>query len=106
VFKIQDLMTENFSAYPEETQEFMKKYTCELRETIITELVEDIGNRMLKDLEKSNEAFMNVLSEILENGCRGFKEMSTQKLINLYLERKDEMAFMRLIEKVNDNIED
>lgn len=105
MFKIQDLMSGNFSGYPEEIQEFMKRYTQILRETIMTELVDDMADKMLKDIDKSNEAFINVLTEILENGCKGFNEMSTQKLVNIYLERKNEEAFIRLIEKVNEKVE-
>ena len=105
MFNIKDLMTGDFSAYPEDVREFMIKYTELMRENIKAELVEDMSNRMLKDIDKSNENFVNVLTEILENGCKGFNTMSTEKLINIYLERKDQEAFMKLLEKVNEEIE-
>jgi hypothetical protein len=105
MFNIKDLMKGDFSAYPEDVREFMIKYTEKMRETIKAELVEDMANRMLKDIDKSNETFVNVLGEILENGCKGFNTMSTEKLINIYLERKDQEAFMKLLEKVSGEIE-
>jgi hypothetical protein len=104
MFNIKDLMSGDFSAYSGEMREFMVKYTESLRENIKAELVEEMSNKMLKDIDKNNEIFINVLTEILENGCKGFKEMSTQKLVNLYLERKDEEAFIRLLEKVNEEV--
>jgi len=101
MFKIEDLMSEDFSAYPEEVQEFMKFYNEKLREAIIEELIQDKADMMLKDIDKSNETFINMLSEILENGCKGFTKMPTRSLINIYLDKKDEGAFIELLEKLN-----
>ena len=101
MFNIEDVLSENFSAYPEEAQEFMKSYNEKLREVIKEELIQDRADMMLKDIDKSNETFINILGEILENGCKGFNKMSTRSLVNIYLDKKDEVAFMRLLEKVN-----
>lgn len=104
MFDIKDLMTGDYSAYPEDVREFLIKYTERLRENIKNELVDDMANRMLKDIDKNNEVFINVLTEILENGCKGFNEMSTEKLVNIYLDRKDQSAFMELLERVNEEV--
>lgn len=101
MLNINDLLSENFSAYPEETQEYLKAYTEKLREAIKEELIQDRADMMLKDIDKSNETFIDMLSEILENGCKGFNKMSTRALVNAYLDKKDETAFMKLLEKVN-----
>jgi len=101
MFNIEDVLSENFSAYPEEAQEFMKSYNEKLREVIKEELIQDRADMMLKDIDKSNETFINILGEILENGCKGFNKMSTRSLVNIYLDKKDEVAFMGLLEKVN-----
>lgn len=101
MFNFQDLLSGDFSAYPEETQLIMKEYNDKLRENIKDELVKDMSDRMLKDIDKSNEAFINVLTEILENGCKGYNKMSTRALLNLYLESHDEESFMKLLEKIN-----
>nr|MBK5235139.1 hypothetical protein [Clostridium sp.] len=42
-----DIISGDFSAYPEETQVFMKEYTEKLRENIKDELIADIANKML-----------------------------------------------------------
>ena len=104
MMKIEDIMSGDFSAYPEETQIFMKEYTERLRECIKEELIEDIAHKMLKDIDKSKDYFMNVLTEILDNGYKGLSKMSTQLLIDTYLERKNEEDFFILLEKVNEQV--
>ena len=100
MLKIEDIISGDFSAYPKETQELMIKYTEILREHIKEELINDRANRMLKDIDKSNETFINILTEILENGSKGFNKMSTQALLNIYLENKNQDEFIKLLEKV------
>ena len=102
--KIQDIMSGDFSEYPEETQIFMKKYTEKLRECIKEELIQDISYKMLKDIDKSKDYFMNILTDILDNGYKGLNKLTTQALIDKYLERKTQEDFFVLLEKVNDQV--
>lgn len=104
MMKIEDIMSGDFSEYPEETQIFMKEYTEKLRENIKEEIIKDIAHKMLKDIDKSKDYFMNVLSDILDNGYKGLSKMSTQSLIDTYLERKNEEDFFLLLEKVNEQV--
>lgn len=104
MIKIEELLSGNFSAYPEEIQKFMENYTERLRESIEEELVKDMADRMLRDIDKSNETFINILTEILNNGCKGFNKMSTQSLLNIYLEKKTEEDFFNLLKKLNEEV--
>jgi hypothetical protein len=101
MINIQDILSGDFSKYSEEVQLYMKKYTEKLRENIKQELRDNLAGRMLKDIDKNNETFINILTEIVENGCKGFNKMSTRELLNIYLERKNEEDFFNLIDKVN-----
>lgn len=101
MFNIEDILSGDFSKYPEEVQEFMKSYTEIFREKLKEALRNDLADRMLKDIDKSNETFMTVLSEILDNGCKGFNKMSTRSLLNIYLEKKSQEDFFNLLEDVN-----
>lgn len=101
MFKIEDILSGDYSSYPEEAQEFMKEYNEKLREAIKEELIKDLADRMLKDVDKNNETFMDILTEILDNGCKGFNKMSTRTLLNLFLEKKNNEDFMRLLESIN-----
>ena len=105
MFKIEDILSENFSAFPEETQQVMKKFNEKLRELIISELIDHMADRMLKDIDKSKEYFINVLIEILDNGCKGLNKMSTATLIEMYLEKKGAEDFIKLMDKVNTEME-
>lgn len=104
MIKIEELLSGDFSAYPEEIQKFMENYTERLRESIEEELVKDMADRMLRDIDKSNETFINILTEILNNGCKGFNKMSTQSLLNIYLEKKTEEDFFNLLKKLNEEV--
>lgn len=101
MFKIEDILSGDFSAYPEETQQFMKDYTEKFREAIKEELTKDLADKMLKDVDKGNETFMNILTEILDKGCKGFNKMSTRTLLNPYLEKKSNEEFVKLLENIN-----
>ena len=104
MLKIEDIISGDFSAYPKETQELMTRYTDVLREHIKEDLINDRATRMLKDIDKGNETFINILTEILENGSKGFNKMSTQTLLNIYLENKNPEDFTKLLEKVNEEV--
>ena len=105
MFKIEDIMSGNLSRYPEETQEIMKKFNEKLRELIINGLITHMSDMMLKDIDKSKEHFINILTEILDNGCKGLSKMTTATLINMYLEKKNGDDFIKLIDKVNTQME-
>ena len=104
MLRIEDIISGDFSAYAEDTQKQMIRYTEILREHIKEELINDRAERMLKDIDKGNETFINILTEILENGSKGFNKMSTQSLLNIYLDNKNQKDFSDLLEKVNEEI--
>lgn len=100
MLNIGELMEGDFSAYPEEAQEYLKNYTEMLREAIIDELVQDTFNKIMKSIEGGREEYKTILTEILAKGHKGYENMTNRALINLYLERKNEVDFMNLLEKV------
>ncbi len=62
------------------------------------------ADKMLKDIDKSKDYFIDVLTEILENGCKGYNTMSTKALLNIYLNVKTEEDFINLIEKISNEV--
>ncbi|MCW6087480.1 hypothetical protein, partial [Clostridium sporogenes] len=102
--KIEDILSGNFSSYPEETQIYMKNFAEKLKNYIKTELINDKADKMLKDIDKSKDYFIDVLTEILENGCKGYNTMSTKALLNIYLNVKTEEDFINLIEKISNEV--
>ncbi|AJD32218.1 hypothetical protein AAGC94_03000 [Clostridium sporogenes] len=104
MLKIEDILSGNFSSYPEETQIYMKNFAEKLKNYIKTELINDKADKMLKDIDKSKDYFIDVLTEILENGCKGYNTMSTKALLNIYLNVKTEEDFINLIEKISNEV--
>ncbi|KOY64701.1 hypothetical protein [Clostridium sporogenes] len=104
MLKIEDILSGNFSSYPEETQIYMKNFAEKLKNYIKTELINDKADKMLKDIDKSKDYFIGVLTEILENGCKGYNTMSTKALLNIYLNVKTEEDFINLIEKISNEV--
>ncbi|EJO5346527.1 hypothetical protein NRP93_000577 [Clostridium botulinum] len=102
--KIEDILSGDFSSYPEKAQIYMKNYAEKLREQIKMELINDKADKMLKNIDKSKDYFIDVLTEILENGCKGYNKMSTKTLLNIYLNIKTEEDFINLIEKVSSQV--
>ncbi|KOR23861.1 hypothetical protein [Clostridium sp. L74] len=104
MIKIKDILSENFLSYPKEIQIYMKNYSEKLKECIKIELINDKADKMLKDIDKSKDYFIDTLTEILENGCKGYNTMSTKALLNIYLNAKTEEDFINLIEKVSNEV--
>lgn len=100
MFSIEDLMTGNISSYPEDVQEYMKVFTEKLREHIVEELIRDKADKIMKNIDKSKDYLIDVLGNILENGHKGYNNMSTRTLVNIYLETKGQEDFINLLEKV------
>ena len=82
----------------------MRKYNEKFRENLKDELIKDFSNKMLKDIDRSKDNFINTLAQILNNGWKGYDKMSTQALLNMYLEGKSEEEFFKIIEKVNKEV--
>jgi hypothetical protein len=105
LIKIEDILSENFSPYPKEVQIYMKNYSEKLKEYIKIELINDKADEMLKDIDKSKDCFIDKLTQILENGWKGYNNMSTRALLNIYLNIKSEEDFINLIEQVSNELQ-
>ena len=96
-----DIISGDYSKYPEEIQSYMKNYSGLLREKIKEELIKNKSDILLNSINKNNEAFMTILTEILENGTKGYNDMSTKTLIDMYLNIKNCDHFVALLETIN-----
>jgi rubrerythrin len=105
LFNIEDLLSGDFSAYPEEAQVYVQSFSKMLRERLIEQLINDTAEKIFKSIEGGREEYKTILTEILENGHKGYKKMSTRALLNLYLEKKNEEEFIKLLEKVSSELE-
>lgn len=104
MFKIEDLLYNNFSAYPEEIREYLERFSDNLREALKEELINCITEEMLANAKENEENFKIQLSNILNNGYKGYNTMSTKALLDLYLEFKKEVDFTNLLERVSSEL--
>ena len=98
IFKI---LNNDTTGLTDEEKEFAEKFNENLRETVIDELVIYEGNKLIEDLKNDEEVFREKIEYIFINGKKGFKDMPTKTLIDIYLDKKSEMDFISLIEKVS-----
>jgi hypothetical protein len=101
LIKIEDILSGDFSAYPEEARESMERFADKFREGIIDELKSDMADKILKDIDKSKDYFISALGSILENGFKGYNKMSTTALLEIFLDRKGEEGLINLLEKID-----
>lgn len=106
MLNIEDLMSGDFSAYPEEVRSYLESFSERLKECLIEELVSHITNKILKSIEGGREEYMTILTEMLENGHKGYNNMSMRNLLNIYLEKKNEEDFLKLLEKAAGELEE
>jgi len=57
-----------------------------------------------KEMKKGEENFVLALSTLLENGFKGYKNISLNALLNIFLENKNHEEFMKILEKVSSEI--
>lgn len=95
------LLNTNLDNLNEEERRYVEEFTDKLKENIIEELVEVEAARMIKIAKQDREKFVEDLGQILMQGCKGFNKMPIQLLINIYLEKKTDVEFMNLLEKIH-----
>lgn len=85
----------------EEEKDFAENFNQNLREKIIDDLVEYEINELIKDLKNEEEVFKEKIENILVNGKKGYKDMPTKTLIDIYLSKMNEGDFINLIESIS-----
>lgn len=83
-----------------EEAEYAKRFDDLLREKVIDELVEFECNKLIEDMVNNKELFINKIEQIFINGKKGYKDMPTKTLIDIYIDKKNEGDFIYLIESI------
>ncbi|MGG7177134.1 hypothetical protein ACQPU1_06070 [Clostridium paraputrificum] len=98
IFQLLHNDTEGMS---EEELKYATEFTEKLKEKIIDELVQYEAENLIKKLDRDKDDFIESLGQILTNGTKGFNKMPMQLLVNIYLEKKNEEEFTRLIDSIS-----
>ena len=67
----------------------------------MAELVEHEINEFIKELKEDIDGFKEKVENIFVNGKKGYKDMPTKTLIDIYLSKMNEGDFINLIESIN-----
>lgn len=94
------ILNNDTSNFTEEEKAQAEQFTNTLKERIIDDLVEIESQKLIEKLKNDKEDFKESISQILINGCMGYKKMSMQLLINIYLEKAGNERFIELMEKL------
>lgn len=98
IFKILNNDTDGLT---DEEKAFADKFNYTLREKIIDELVEYEINELINNLRVDKEIFKEKVENIFINGKKGYKDMPTKTLIDIYLSKMNEGDFVNLIESIS-----
>ena len=83
-----DLLNNNKDSLSIEEAEYAKRFDDLLREKVIDELVEFECNKLIEDMVNNKELFINKIEQIFINGKKGYKDMPTKTLIDIYIDKK------------------
>ena len=95
-----DLLNNNKDSLSTEEVEYAKRFDDLLREKVIDELVDFECNKLIEDMTNNKELFINKIEQIFINGKKGYKDMPTKSLIDIYIDKKNEGDFIYLIESI------
>ena len=95
------LLNNDSNGLSEDEKAFAEKFNSDLREKIIYELVEYEIKEFTRCLKEDNETFKENIENIFINGKKGYKDMPTKTLIDIYLSKLNEGDFINLIESIS-----
>ena len=98
IFKI---LNNDTTGLTDEEKAFAEGFNYDLREKITAELVEHEINEFIKELKEDIDGFKEKVENIFVNGKKGYKDMPTKTLIDIYLSKMNEGDFINLIESIN-----
>ena len=98
IFKI---FNDDMSGLTEEEKFYAEKFNTALKEAIIDGLVIYEGNEIIKNIKNDEEAFREKMELIFTNGLKGYKNMPIKTLIDIYIDRCGEEAFINLIQNIS-----
>lgn len=94
------LLNNDISGLSEEERRIAEKFNEDLRKKIIDDLAKCEINEIINELKSDEENFKAKLTDILINGKKGYINMPTKALIDIYLDKSNEVDFIKLIESI------
>ncbi|MBU5316621.1 hypothetical protein KQI30_10095 [Clostridium bornimense] len=94
------LISGDISNYSEEEVLYIKEFRSILRDVLIDEIVKNKIFKFENEIKNNKNKFEEEISSIIINGIKGLNDMTTEVILNIYLEDNNQENFIALIEKV------
>lgn len=94
------LISGDISNYSEEEVLYIKEFRSILRDVLIDEIVRNKIFKFENEIKNNKNKFAEEISSIIINGIKGLNDMTTEVILNIYLEDNNQENFIALIEKV------
>ncbi|WP_294343286.1 hypothetical protein [uncultured Clostridium sp.] len=94
------LISGDISNYSEEEVLYIKEFRSILRDVLIDEIVRNKIFKFENEIKNNKNKFEEEISSIIINGIKGLNDMTTEVILNIYLEDNNQENFIALIEKV------
>lgn len=104
MFNINELIDGDISKYDEETRLYIDAFREKLRENIKEALVDDMAEKMIDALNIDKEEFRSILETLLENKNKGLNNLPLRTLLDMYITKKGQENFVKLIEKTSEEL--
>ena len=93
------LISGDISNYSEEEVLYIKEFRSILRDVLIDEIVRNKIFKFENEIKNNKNKFEEEISSIIINGIKGLNDMTTEVILNIYLEDNNQENFIALIEK-------
>lgn len=94
------LLNNQMEGLSEEEREFAESFNRKFREKLIEELVNHEIKVLLNEAKENKEVFFEKMENIFVNGNKGYKNIPTKTLIDIFIDKKNEGEFIYLIESI------
>lgn len=104
MFNINELIDGDLSKYDEDTRFYIESFREKLKENIKKALVDDMSEKMIVALNSDKEEFKSILKTLLENKSKGLNNIPLRSLLDMYITKKGQENFVKLIEKTSEEL--
>jgi len=98
-----DIINKDIKELSEEEKSRADEFNERLKDKIIDDLVDYESEELIKKLNSDKEFFIDSIYNILVNGSKGLKNLNVKQLIEIYLNKKTQEEFIKLVEDAEKN---
>lgn len=93
------ILNNDLDGLTEEEKGFAEEFNNRLKKDIIDELVKYDTDKFISTYNNSISDYYDMISQLMNNGIKGYKYMNLKQLIDIYLSKKSDEDFINLINR-------